>query len=410
MQPWQRGLRLQDQQRTLQTVSKTNTNLQSRVTEVETQVHEVKQQINDLQQDVASKLEALKQESQAKMQQLHVLLEQMQAVQVQTVSAPAAPCEAEAQSSAESEHFQPFLRDPVFMEEEEEAPLLLQNKGFLQGDVAAVLQQTASWPALLGLSGDHPKIVDVEAKALDVEVERIIERDIERTFLKDHNRCALQRVLRVLALEFNNYAQAMCYVTAYLMLTHTDATAAAMVRVINNNEKYIPGYWRTEAAAFGTDAFVFKALLEDHDSELAEHLVSCCISPETYLQKWFTALCIQNLPFKIGIRFLELFMEHGYVWLFKFGLAIHRHFREPLLAAKQPNALYKILRLEHETDSIDENVLSKALQYDLSGKDIPGLRQKMYDTIIGPRLEKARQLAEEAEDDDMSDFSDEDEE
>ena len=118
----------------------------------------------------------------------------------------------------------------------------------------------------------------------------------------------------------------------------------------------------------------------------------------------------QNLPFKIGIRFLELFMEHGYVWLFKFGLAIHRHFREPLLAAKQPNALYKILRLEHETDSIDENVLSKALQYDLSGKDIPGLRQKMYDTIIGPRLEKARQLAEEAEDDDMSDFSDEDEE
>ena len=176
----QRGLRLQDQQRTLQTVSKTNTNLQSRVTEVETQVHEVKQQINDLQQDVASKLEALKQESQAKMQQLHVLLEQMQAVQVQTVSAPApsmaAPCEAEAQSSAESEHFQPFLRDPVFMEEEEEAPLLLQNKGFLQGDVAAVLQQTASWPALLGLSGDHPKIVDVEAKALDVEVERIIER------------------------------------------------------------------------------------------------------------------------------------------------------------------------------------------------------------------------------------------
>ena len=118
-------------------------------------------------------------------------------------------------------------------------------------------------------------------------------QDIERTFLKDHNRCALQRVLRVLALEFNNYAQAMCYVTAYLMLTHTDATAAAMVRVINNNEKYIPGYWRTEAAAFGTDAFVFKALLEDHDSELAEHLVSCCISPETYLQKWFTALCIQ---------------------------------------------------------------------------------------------------------------------
>lgn len=32
--------------------------------------------------------------------------------------------------------------------------------------------------------------------------------------------------------------------------------------------------------------------------------------------------------------FLRHFLTGGYLWLFQFALAVHRHFREPLLAAK----------------------------------------------------------------------------
>ena len=46
----------------------------------------------------------------------------------------------------------------------------------------------------------------------------------------------------------------------------------AMMRVLNGNPKYIPGYWTTEAIAFATDAYVFLPLLEAHEPEVPRAL------------------------------------------------------------------------------------------------------------------------------------------
>ncbi len=48
-------------------------------------------------------------------------------------------------------------------------------------------------------------------------------QDVERTFLGEGPRRALQTVLRALALEFQSYAQAMSYVCGFLMFAHPPA-------------------------------------------------------------------------------------------------------------------------------------------------------------------------------------------
>eukprot|EP00667_Euglena_gracilis_P015595 EG_transcript_16233 len=305
----------------------------------------------------------------------------------------------------------PFLRQAAFLEEEKDAPLLEKDGGFLQGQGEAMFCLTEDWPDLVQAAEASRLVGEVSEGALSEDVLRIIEKDAERTFAQDSHRQALMRIMRALAVEFRNYAQAMSYVCGFLMLTHDEGTCAAMMRVLNNEPKYIPGYWTTEAIAFATDAYVFLPLLERHEPEVARLLrEKFCILPETYLQKWWVALCVQALPFEKGVVFLRHFLTGGYLWLFQFALAVHRHFREPLLAAKTHAEVYAILRLEKAVlaeHPIGDDVFAQALTYEFPDLDIAAARQAAYDTHLKARIERARQMAEE---DDLSDFDDEDDE
>eukprot|EP01010_Urceolus_cornutus_P005226 NODE_898_length_1250_cov_224.090758_g684_i0.p1 GENE.NODE_898_length_1250_cov_224.090758_g684_i0~~NODE_898_length_1250_cov_224.090758_g684_i0.p1 ORF type:complete len:340 (+),score=111.90 NODE_898_length_1250_cov_224.090758_g684_i0:78-1022(+) len=310
-----------------------------------------------------------------------------------------------------SDFVAPFLRTAEFWVAEKDAPLLNMNLGFMEAQADLVEERTAKWADLLGLTEeDRIPIRDLETDALGVEIERIIEKDVERTFATSAMRSGLQRVLRGLASEFGNYAQAMSYVCGFLMLTHDAPTAAAMLRVLNNNSKYIPGYWTSEAIAFATDAYVFLPWLQQYEPEVAASLQTKCILPETYLQKWWVALCIQSLPFESGVIFFEEFLKGGYIYLFQFALAMHNHFRDELLAAKDHAAVYTILRLDASAlakKPITQETFAKALTYEFPGLDITAAREEAYNTHLKARIERAKQLAEM--DDDLSDFDTEEE-
>eukprot|EP01012_Entosiphon_sulcatum_P022265 TRINITY_DN2718_c0_g1_i1.p1 TRINITY_DN2718_c0_g1~~TRINITY_DN2718_c0_g1_i1.p1 ORF type:complete len:342 (+),score=76.68 TRINITY_DN2718_c0_g1_i1:36-1028(+) len=321
----------------------------------------------------------------------------------------------------------PFLSHAAFALEENGSPFMEMNLGYIESQGELIFGQTKDWPALLGV--DEAAVVPlpgVPENALGPDVERIIEKDVERTFKEDAHRKNLQRLLRALAHEFNAYAQALCYVCALLRLTHDEATTAAMARKLNADPKYLASfridgelvqpYWSTEAVAFATDAYVFLPLLEKHVPEVHALLSRNCIFPETYLQKWWVALCIQVLPFRLLIpHYFRRFLTHGQIYLFQFGLALHKHFQSHLLGAKGVPELFAILRFEKsflEKNPITEELFDSALQYDLSGLDSAAAREHAYNTHLKARLERARKLREEQEedDDDLLDEEDEDDE
>jgi len=306
----------------------------------------------------------------------------------------------------------PFLRTAGFLEDERDAPLLDKDGGFLRSQGDGMFELTKGWPDLLQAEQELRPLQEFVDGELSEDVMRIIEKDAERTFACDCHRQVLMRVMHGLAAEFKNYAQAMSYVCGFFLLTHDEATSAAMMRRLNGDPKYIPGYWTTEAIAFATDAYVFLPLLEQHEPEVTQLLRDKFgILPETYLQKWWVALCIQALPFETGVVFLQHFLDGGQRWLFQFALALHRHFRGPLLKATNHSQVYAILRLEKAVlaeHPIDAAVFAEALTFEFPDLDLAEARKEAYDKHLRARIDRARQMAENT--DDLSDFDDEDDE
>eukprot|EP00669_Euglena_mutabilis_P012544 TRINITY_DN7186_c0_g1_i1.p1 TRINITY_DN7186_c0_g1~~TRINITY_DN7186_c0_g1_i1.p1 ORF type:complete len:192 (+),score=89.57 TRINITY_DN7186_c0_g1_i1:256-831(+) len=186
-----------------------------------------------------------------------------------------------------------------------------------------------------------------------------------------------------------------------------------MLRVLNGDPKYIPGYWTTEAVAFATDAFVFLDLLGERDPPVAAHLRACTVSPEVYLQKWFCVLCIQNLPFALAFPFLEGFLAHGHRWLFQFALAAHSHLRGPLLATTRPDVILGILHFDPKhlaaaSVSVTAALLDEVRAVDVDDIDFAARRTAAYETHLQARLERAR--AQQAAAEEVSDIEDDDDE
>jgi hypothetical protein len=66
---------------------------------------------------------------------------------------------------------------------------------------------------------------------------------------------------------------------SFLLLVLDEAQAFAILEKLNADEKYIPGYWRAEAVALTTDAFVFNELLRERDPTVAKFLGDCsCVT------------------------------------------------------------------------------------------------------------------------------------
>jgi hypothetical protein len=314
-----------------------------------------------------------------------------------------------------------MIRLEDFWKHERNAPLLDLNQGFIENLGDGVFERTGKWPSMLGIS----EVAQITYA--DDEPERIFILDAERTFFGPENRKRLVRILTHLSKKFADYHQALSYVTSFLLLTLDEHTTAAMLSHINSHPKFIPGYWRAEAVAFATDAYVFEGLLMKTHPEVAQHLQKNSVQPHTYCQKWFVGLCVNVLPYDALFHFFEAFFDQGFVFLMKFGLSLVEHIKEPLLNAKDPSTIFALLRLDPKAvarQTIAESIVKGAQRYDLTNMDFAALRTDAYDRHLRKSLEaaKAQREAEEKrlrekkankgedDDDDDSDEDSEDEE
>jgi hypothetical protein len=282
-----------------------------------------------------------------------------------------------------------MLRRVDFWKEEREAPLLRFNYSFLPS--TKILER-----------------IDVNNEddlTTNFDHERIIRLDAERTFLGSAQRTTLMNVLSFLRNEFGSYHQAMSYVAGFLLLTHSPSEVIDIMRQLHRT--VLVGYWTAEPVAFAVDAYVFNYLLADYDPEIHEHLSKNYILPETYVQKWFTTLCVGVLPFEVLFLFFDTFLDKSLlassnIFLFQFALSLMKHIREEILKTKNVAVIYGYLRLDPslplfsgKTNDLTMSIVQGAQDYDLSKYDFALLRQKAFDEKLRARLEAANRAHQE---------------
>lgn len=298
-----------------------------------------------------------------------------------------------------------MLRVHDFWQEEKDSPLLRLNYSFLPCE--QVMKQIDD-----DVDDDSPK---------NLQHERIIRLDAERTFLGLRQREILMNVLSFLRQEFNSYHQAMSYVAGFLLLTRKPSKVIELMRQLH--EKVLVGYWTSEPVAFATDAYVFYHILKDKDPELHQCLEKYHILPETFLQKWFTTLCIGVLPMEALFLFFDKFLIESLqsstnLYLFQMGLSLMKHIRLGILGANNVATIYSYLRLDASLKLFDGDKKNLALdivrladQFDLTEYDFKKLREQLFDEKLKTRLESANRVhqlaANSSSDEDETDSDDE---
>jgi len=161
-----------------------------------------------------------------------------------------------------------------------------------------------------------------------------------------------------------------------------------------------------------TDAYVFFGLVEKHFPDIKQVMVESGVLPETFCQKWFGGLCVHVLPIEILFVFFEAFLQHGQQYLLQFGLALVQELKQEIKASNRDTSkLYAILRLEKYSDRASK-IVDNAAHFQLGELDMETLRTQAYDVHLKKRIESARQVHaqknedSEDEDDDENDNDD----
>jgi len=312
-----------------------------------------------------------------------------------------------------------FLTKSTFLEEEKHAPLLNMNlndhlKNVIQPNMDKYAEK---WKSLLLTNYNLP---NTENQLLPTP--RIIYLDAERTFVQEHHK---KQLIDFLTRAYSNlkgdYSQAMAYVAGFLLLILDEQTTMSMMVRLDTDPKYVPGYWKDEPVAAATDAYVFNHLVQRYFPQVAQHLAKLYVFPENFCQKWFGGLCIQIMPFETLYPFFDLFFEHGFKFLFQFGLSLIDNLKEELLKISDPSDVFAFLRLDQKFVSVSSSplpnrktinpnqLLQHALEFDISDVDFPKLRKELFEKHLKERLERAKEFEKKHKEEEDND-DDEDEE
>lgn len=307
-----------------------------------------------------------------------------------------------------------MIRSAKFWEEEANAPLLNLEEGYFKENREKVLEKAKEWkssifPEKVVLDPSH-KIIEGN---IDENYVRIFVKDAERTFAKEENREKLIHLLSSLFRKFGDYSQSLGYVASFLLLLLEEEDAVVILEHLNFDPKYIPQYWRAQAVAFATDAFVFQSLMEKFHPEVAQHLLKNGLFPNTYSQKWFSGLNIHVLSFEPLMDFLDQFFQKGHIFSFQFGLALVDKLA-PVILKSDTTAIFELLRLDPKNKQVKKELAGEILEIAKSGKyedlgDLEALRKVAHEKVKA-QLEAAQRRHAEVDSDDEIVFSDEEEE
>jgi hypothetical protein len=304
-----------------------------------------------------------------------------------------------------------MLKNPqTWWEQEVDASILLLNQGFLEAEqkndeFKSLFVMARQWLADAEIDATTVEAADAQLQA-QVKLhndekkvfERIFERDAERAFVSPKNREIMMHILTILKRDHlaGEYHQGAGLICAFLLLTLSPSEVLALLAKISSASKYLPDYFKAASVACATDGYLWKDLVEERFPDVGAKINSNFILPETFVQKWFCALCVHVLPFSALFKFFSLFFRDGHAFLFRFGLAHVSQFRDPLLACTSQAQIYAILRMDQQAASVvtPEACIAvveaaNTVVVDDASTDYAALRQAAFEKHLKQRLESA---------------------
>eukprot|EP00762_Andalucia_godoyi_P000285 ANDGO_03239.mRNA.1 hypothetical protein len=330
-----------------------------------------------------------------------------------------------------------MFRDPSFWKTENEhpvIPLIESSFSLSEPENAELTRQIgdrilARVPSVASVMGT----VDLPAPS---EFERIFEMDAERTFREVGRRNLLAGILSRHKKKHGDYHQGLSYIASSLLLVLDSVDAVvAVLDHLSSDDNLMKDVWCAQALRDATDGYVMFEILKAGDAELYSTLMRFTMVPEVWFQKYGTGLAVHILPLKNCYELFELILEHGRKALIKLVLVLLEEVKDQLMASKDIDKVNAILRLDRVKMGFKENPESlvqfgdklldtvrrhyqkenvgaaQALLDAVDKTDLQESRVACYEKFLKARVERAKQILQDEEDeDDMSgDFSDTDE-
>eukprot|EP00746_Dinoflagellata_sp_MGD_P161201 gnl/MRDRNA2_/MRDRNA2_88264_c0_seq1.p1 gnl/MRDRNA2_/MRDRNA2_88264_c0~~gnl/MRDRNA2_/MRDRNA2_88264_c0_seq1.p1 ORF type:complete len:307 (+),score=41.32 gnl/MRDRNA2_/MRDRNA2_88264_c0_seq1:69-989(+) len=298
-----------------------------------------------------------------------------------------------------------FLGEADFWSLEGDAPILKFDHGWLQQHSEEAVAHARRWIAALGIT--ESKMEVDTTPIVENDQNRIFRADANRTFRAEKHKVVYIKLLSFAQKKFGDYQQSLGYVAGVLCLIFDPATVFKVLTVLNDNPKFLCGYWRGEATLCAVDGYVAMELCPNQ--AMMTHVRGLGLLPETFVQKWFAGVCIHHLPYKLLFPYLDAFFDHGNEFLFAWFSAFFEEFESTLQNIKTTAEANELVRLESAPHAQLEIVTAKAAQRApnfLSGRDLHAIRCRCFDTYLSKRLQSANEGMWQIADDDIT-FSDE---
>ncbi|EGG21628.1 RabGAP/TBC domain-containing protein [Cavenderia fasciculata] len=303
-----------------------------------------------------------------------------------------------------------MLRLPNFWEDEFKQPLLSMDQGYIKEQgIDALVERAAKWKEYLRMSKEE--IVKIEYGTQ--EPDRIFILDAERTFHNEDSKKKLVRILNYISKSHSHSHNHTSYTNGQEIeyICQEDEERKEEKKEFKEEEEeaeeywrlstsmLLPGFWRAEAVSFGTEAQTFFKILDKVHPAVTKHLQENLIEAGTICQRWFLGLCVHCLPFQELFRYFDEFFKGGRNFLLSFGLALCGILEKEILATKNTDTIFALLRLDKSVikdNAVFGRILDDVPSYRdrLKNFDLDILRAESYEIIVKPRLAAAQKARE----------------
>ena len=222
----------------------------------------------------------------------------------------------------------------------------------------------------------------------DPQLEEVILKDLDRTFpkcsfFKEKYGGGQRQLYKVLInySKFNKevgYVQGMGFITA-LLLTYMDEERSffmlhALMKKRELENLYLPGF-----PDLNKKLYVLLNLQKKLIPKVYNTFRNNDVIPFSYASEWFLCLFSRSLRFNSLVRIYDTFILEGYKVIYRFSLAFLKSKEESIIACKDMDSLFKVMKKCFENIDIEE-IIKIAFSFHISKKDIENY-EKEYDKV-----------------------------
>jgi len=222
-----------------------------------------------------------------------------------------------------------------------------------------------------------------------------ITKDLHRTFpkhillMQKGGQSSLFNVLNGMSVFHNDvgYCQGMGFVTGLLLMYMPEEEAFWVLHQLIIDERYLMGQmWRPKLPMLQKATFILENLTKQRLPKLYKHMQAENYTLTYVCTQWFLTVYLYNFPFDFVLRVWDVFLCHGFNYLYAVAVAICKKYQDKLLSM-QFESMFKFLQFNHNPDnppmsnSDCEDIIKKANSIREKVNTAVAVFQKEFDKV-----------------------------